>query len=313
MIGKIAFKMPCDDEGGRRLKLGSDDDRGFGGAVLPTLGPVGLGELAIESGRISWRDLLLELRNGMPILLVLIRRHIAIRFTQTVLGLAWLVVQPVLTSFVFSMIIGALVEVRGGSAGYFLMTFTAFVPWTGFVQGAERSAMSLTWDERLVNKVYFPRILLPMAAVGSALVDLAVSSSILLLWTACLGDVRWDALVCLPAGIVLLATSALAVGLVLSAASLRFRDLRQVHSFLFQIWMLLTPVAYPSSLLGPRWEEVAYLNPMATVVALFRHSLIGDPLPDATLMLISTTLSIGLLLLGVFSFQKVEPRMADLL
>lgn len=262
----------------------------------------------------SWVALnLAELWEYRELLFFLVWRDVKVRYKQTVLGAAWAILQPFFTMVVFSLFFGRLAglgaQIEGGIP-YPVYTFAALVPWTFFAQGLNQAADSLVGSANLIKKVYFPRLVVPLAGVITGGVDLALAFVVLLGMMAFYGIVPSAAVVLLPVFLLLALVTALGVGLWLSAANVMFRDVRYTLSFLVQLWLFATPVAYPSSLLPEPWRTVYGLNPMAGVVEGFRWALLAAPPPGA-LIWVSAAAAAAILVSGAYYFRRMERMFAD--
>jgi len=255
---------------------------------------------------INWR----ELTAYRELLYFLVWRDIKVRYKQTVLGAAWAILQPVMTMVVLSVFLGRWAKVPSDGIPYPLFSFVALVPWTCFSAAVTGTSASVVSSQQLISKVYFPRLLIPMAAAVAPLVDFVFSLLTLaglLLWyrvTPGVG-VLW-----IPALVLFLVVSAFAVSLWLSTLTVQYRDVRYVVPFLMQFWMFATPVAYPASLVPERWRVLYGLNPMTAVVEGFRWALVGGPAPGAMLW-ISATVVAMLLAGGLVYFRAAEGTFAD--
>jgi len=262
----------------------------------------------------SWVALnLAELWEYRELLFFLVWRDVKVRYKQTVLGAAWAILQPFFTMVVFSLFFGRLAglgaQIEGGIP-YPVYTFAALVPWTFFAQGLNQAADSLVGSANLIKKVYFPRLVVPLAGVITGGVDLALAFVVLLGMMAFYGIVPSAAVVLLPVFLLLALVTALGVGLWLSAANVMFRDVRYTLSFLVQLWLFATPVAYPSSLLPEPWRTVYGLNPMAGVVEGFRWALLAAPPPGAIIW-VSAAAAAAILGSGAYYFRRMERMFAD--
>ncbi|MBP7797008.1 MAG: ABC transporter permease [Thermoanaerobaculaceae bacterium] len=262
----------------------------------------------------SWVALnLAELWEYRELLFFLVWRDVKVRYKQTVLGAAWAILQPFFTMVVFSLFFGRLAglgaQIEGGIP-YPVYTFAALVPWTFFAQGLNQAADSLVGSANLIKKVYFPRLVVPLAGVITGGVDLALAFVVLLGMMAFYGIVPSAAVVLLPVFLLLALVTALGVGLWLSAANVMFRDVRYTLSFLVQLWLFATPVAYPSSLLPEPWRTVYGLNPMAGVVEGFRWALLAAPPPGAIIW-VSAAAAAAILVSGAYYFRRMERMFAD--
>jgi len=260
----------------------------------------------------GWVSLKLrEIWQYRELLYFLVWRDVKVRYKQTALGVAWAVIQPLLTMLVFSLFFGRLAKVPSDGIPYPIFAFTALVPWTFFATGLTLSSNSLVGSANLVQKVYFPRLIIPVATVLSALVDFAIAMLVLLALMAFYRIApSWHA-VWLPAFVLLALATSLGVGLWLSALNVEYRDVRYVVPFLTQFWMYATPVAYPSSLLHQPWRTIFGLNPMAGVVEGFRWALLGVATPPGAMVLASSTAALLLLVSGALYFRRMERTFAD--
>jgi len=266
----------------------------------------------IEPAR-GWRALnFKELWAYRELFLVLVQRDIKVRYKQTVLGVVWAVLQPLLTMLIFTVIFGGLAKIPSDGYPYAIFVFAALLPWTFFANAVSASSISLVSSANMVSKVYFPRVIIPLASIGGGLVDLLVSTLVLFALMVWYG-VGWSANL-LAAPVLLLAVIfiALGVGTLLSALTVAYRDFRFVVPFLVQIWMYATPVVYPASLVPDKWQWVVFLNPMAGVIEAFRSAFLGRPF-DLSSIGISLLTGVVLFVLAVAYFERVERRFADII
>lgn len=245
------------------------------------------------------------------LLFFLVWRDLKVRYKQTMLGVAWAVLQPLLTMLVFTLFFGRLARVPSDGVPYSLFAYTALVPWTFFATGLTMSSNSLVGSANLITKVYFPRLTIPLATVLASLVDFALAFPLLfgLMWYH--GVMPTAQIVWLPLFIALAFITALGVGLWLSALNVEFRDVRHAVPFLTQLWMFATPIAYPSSLLPEQWRAVYALNPMVGVVEGFRWALLGTDTRPGPMVVVSAAAAIALLVGGLFFFRRMERTFAD--
>ena len=252
-----------------------------------------------------------EVWQARELLYFLVWRDVKVRYKQTVLGIAWSVLQPFLTMVVFTIFFGRLAKVPSDGVAYPLFSLAALVPWTYFSTAVSNGSSSLVGNQHLIAKVYFPRVLVPLAAVVMPAVDLAVSFGMLIVLMAWYQVAPTAAMLLLPLYVGLAVVTAFAVALWTSALSVRYRDARYVLPFLIQIWLFLTPVAYPASMVPERWRLLYALNPMATVVEGFRSSLFGTPSPGA-MVAVALGVVAAALLAGTAYFRSVEGSIVDL-
>lgn len=274
-------------------------------------------ELTPEITRIrpskGWVSLRLrELWEYRELLWFLVWRDVKVRYKQTALGAGWAILQPVATMVVFSLFFGRLAGIPSDGLPYPIFSFAALVPWTFFSQGLSQSANSLVGSQNLITKVYFPRLAIPIASVLAGLIDFALAFVVLLGMMLFYGIVPGPAVVALPALLLLALVTALGAGLWLSALNVQFRDVRYIVPFLTQLWLFVTPIAYPSSLLGEPWRTVYGLNPMAGVVEGFRWALLGTAQPPGSMLAASTLAALALLVSGAFYFRRMEKTFADI-
>ncbi len=269
----------------------------------------------------GWADLdLLELWRHRELIGFLALRDLRVRYKQSLLGIGWAVLQPLATMVVFGVLFRLLLgrDQMPSLAGvpYAVSTYCALVPWQLFARGLSASSDSLVANQKLLTKVYFPRLVAPLAPLLAAGVDFACAFAVLLLMLLATGLAPGPAALALPLFALLALATALACSLWLSALNVLYRDVRQALPFLVQLWMFVTPVVYTTeSLLGdaPPWLRTLFaLNPLAGVVEGFRWGLLGGPAPDPLLLGLSAAAVLGLGAGGLLFFQRVERSFADL-
>jgi lipopolysaccharide transport system permease protein len=237
-------------------------------------------------------------------------RDIKVRYKQTVLGAAWAIIQPFFTMIVFSLFFGRLAKIPSDGIPYPLFNYAALLPWNYFSQSLSQSSNSLVGSANLIQKVYFPRLIIPISSVFSGLVDFSIAFSVLLAMMVYYAKTPTLGILLLPLFLLLALITALGVGLWLSALNAQYRDIRYIVPFLSQFWLFATPVVYPSSLLPEPWRTLYGLNPMVGVVEGFRWALLNTDPPGAMLTL-SVLMSIGILISGAFYFRRMERIFAD--
>ena len=252
-----------------------------------------------------------ELWEYRELLYFLTWRDIKVRYKQTVLGAAWAIIQPFFMMVVFSLFFGYLAKVPSDGIPYPIFAYCALLPWQLFAHALTESSNSLVANERLITKVYFPRLVVPISAVLGGLLDFAIAFVILLLMMAYYGVRPTWAIVTLPAFLLLAMLTALGVGLWLSALNVKYRDVRYTITFLIQFWLFATPVAYSSSIVPARWRALYGLNPMAGVVEGFRWALLGKSEGPGALLAVSVAVVILLLIGGLYYFRRMEAEFAD--
>jgi lipopolysaccharide transport system permease protein len=252
-----------------------------------------------------------DLWDYRELLYFLVWRDIKVRYKQTVLGAAWAILQPLLTMSVFSVFFGRLAGIPSDGIPYPVFTFTALLPWQLFAHALTESSNSLVANERMITKVYFPRLVIPLSAVLAGLVDFGIAFGVLVVMMFFWGIVPTTAILTLPFFILLALATALAVGLWLSALNVQYRDVRYMIPFLSQFWLFATPIAYPSSLIPEPWRALYGLNPMAGVVEGFRWALLGKAGGTSSLLVVSALIVMVLLVSGLVYFRRMERTFAD--
>ncbi len=257
---------------------------------------------------LDWR----ELWAYRELLSVLTMRDIKVRYKQTVLGAAWAIIRPFLTMVIFSVVFGQLAKMPSDGYPYPVFVYAALLPWTFFAAAISTSGQSLIGSSNLVSKVYFPRLIIPLSSVGAGLIDLLISTGILLLlmlWY----DIGWTwNLLAVPLLLLAVIFVALGVGTLLSALTVAYRDFTHLTPFLLQIWMYITPVIFPVNLVPERWQWMLYLNPMTGLIEAFRAAFLGKPFDIAGLV-ISFAIAGIIFIAGLAYFEKVERRFADII
>lgn len=254
-----------------------------------------------------------ELCEYRDLLYFLVWRDIKVRYKQTLLGVAWVILQPFISMVIFSVIFGTFARLPSEGIPYPLFTFTALLPWQLFAYALSQSSESLVANERLITKVYFPRILIPITPVFSGLLDFMIAFMVLLGLMLFYGVFPGMKLFALPVFILMAAVTALGAGLWLTALNVQFRDVRYTIPFLTQIWFYLTPVAYSATLIPEKLRFLYGLNPMTGVVEMFRWALLGKQPPSMVMLLISGVVSLVLLFSGLRYFQRMEHEFADVI
>ena len=239
-------------------------------------------------------------------------RDIKVRYKQAVLGIAWAVLQPLMTMVIFTVIFGNLLGTPSEGIPYPLFSLTALLPWQLFASALQRSSVSLVGNANLLKKIYFPRLAIPLSSIFAALVDFLISFVVLIgvmIYYRYLPT--WNAL-WLPLLVLLALLTALAVGLWLSALNVQYRDIQQIVPFLVQVWMYASPIVYPiETIPAGIWRRLYGLNPMVGVIQGFRWALIGGAPPDLTLV-ISGAMVLILLVSGLYYFRRMEKTFADI-
>ena len=239
-------------------------------------------------------------------------RDIRIRYKQSVVGILWAVIQPVMTMIVFTLLFGRLAKIPSDGIPYPVFAFAALVPWQLFQRALTQASASLVTFNAIMTKVYFPRLFAPLSSILSGFVDFTIAFVVLLGMMVWYGILPGPQIVILPVFIVIALLTALAVSLWLSALNVAYRDVEHALPFFAQIWLFVTPVVYPVSLVPAEWRWLVMLNPMAGVIEGFRWALLGNrPPPDFSLLAISTMATAVLLVGGLYYFNRVQMTYAD--
>lgn len=279
-----------------------------GTAVAPQV------EVRIIERRRGWQALQLrELWRYRELLYFLTWRDVAVRYKQSVFGAAWAILQPVATMVVFSMVFGRLAGLgaQTGDIPYPLFVFAGLLPWQLFSRSVASASNSVVASSHVITKIYFPRLVIPLAALGVNLVDFVVCLVVLAGMMAWYGVFSGLSILLFPLALVLTCLAALAVGIYLSALSVAYRDFQYVVPFTLQIWMYLSPVIYPVSLIPQQWRWLLKLNPLTGLIDGFRYSLLGQPL-DWYAFGYAAVVTLTGFLASVLLFRRVEATFADI-
>jgi len=256
---------------------------------------------------------LLKLYKSRDLLWLWIGREVRVRYKQSLLGAAWAVIQPLALTVVFTLVFSRLIQVDTGGVPYPVFAYSGLLPWTFFATSLTFAIPSLVNNLNLVGKIYFPREILPLASIGAALLDFAISglvfAGLMLIYQI---PLTVHALWVIP---LLAIQIVLTIGVTLLGAALIvfFRDVRFIIPLLTQIWMYASPVIYPTTLVPPQWQTLYFLNPMAGIIAGYRSALVLGEMPNLPALLLATIISGVLLLLGYSIFKRTEPLFADLI
>lgn len=242
----------------------------------------------------------------------MIWRDVKVKYKQTMLGMAWAIIQPLMTMLVFTFLFGKVAKLPSDGIPYPVFSFAALLPWQLFVNALNQGSRSLVAHNNMVTKIYFPRLILPMASVFAGMVDFIVAFVILIgLMLYYKVAPAWNVLWTLPLFLLLALVTALGVALWLSAINVKYRDVNQALPFLTQFWLFATPVAYSASVISDKWQLVYSLNPMAGVVNGFRWALLGSGTGPDTALWVSVGISILVFISGLFYFRSTERTFAD--
>jgi lipopolysaccharide transport system permease protein len=262
----------------------------------------------------TWVPLKLgDLWDYRELLYFLTWRDVKVRYKQTLLGATWAIIQPLLTMLIFTLLFGRLAGIQTGGIPYPLFAFGGLLIWTFFSNSITNSGNSLVGSSNLITKIYFPRMIIPMAAVGAGLVDLFIAFAIqIVLMVYYRVHVTWAVVMTAPL-VVLAALLAIGVGMWLSALNVKYRDIRYAIPFLVQIWMFASPIIYPASMLPAKWQWLFMLNPLTGIIQNFRIALFGSQSFEWTSLLISVAITLAVLVYSAFSFRRMERHFADII
>jgi len=267
--------------------------------------------VCIEPPR-GWLELhLKEVWDYRELIYFFVWRDVKVRYKQTIIGVAWVVLQPLMTMAVFTIFFGRLAKLPSQGLPYPVFYFCALVPWSYFAQALNSCTSILVANQGVITKVYFPRLVLPLAAVCSGLVDCTIGLAVMIMLTLGFGIRPPATVVLLPVLLLFAVLTALGVGLWTSALNALYRDVASIMPFLVQFWMLASPVAYSSSLVPQRWRALYGLNPMACVIDGFRWALTGHGQPPGPTILVSAAMVMVLLAGGLTFFQRKEGTVTD--
>jgi lipopolysaccharide transport system permease protein len=264
--------------------------------IRPSRGWIGLGAV--------------ELWKHRDLAYILVWRDLKVRYKQTAFGAAWAVLQPVALMLVFTAFLGRIEGIGAAGVPYPLFALSGLVPWTLFSQSLSGASSSLVNSQNLISKVYFPRLLLPLSAVASFVVDFLIASVVLVIAMLLFGRVPPATFLWVPVLGLFAVVVALAVGLWLAAINVRYRDVKYAIPFVVQLWLFASPVAYSSQLVPPGLRTLFSLNPMTGVIDGFRWATLGGPRPDITIV-ISAAATLAILVGGLAYFRRVERTFAD--
>ena len=252
-----------------------------------------------------------ELRASTDLLYLLVWRNLALRYKQTLIGAGWAVLQPLTTMIILSFVFGRLARLPSDGLPYPIFYYSGLLPWMYFSSALSAATNSIADHQRVITRVYFPRVLLPTAAILAALVDFAVAFVALLPLLLLYGVRPTAALFAVPLFAAVAAAAALGVGLFFAALNARYRDLRYVLQFLLTLWMFVSPVTYPASLVPWHWQWLYGLNPLAGAIEGFRWAVSGSTPPSLLLLVASAASATVLVVAGARYFQRIDPDMAD--
>lgn len=245
------------------------------------------------------------------LLYFLIWRDLKVRYKQTILGIAWVVMQPLLITLIFTVFLGFLVRVPSDGVPYPLFVYIGLLPWTFFSSAVTNSGNSLVSNAHLITKVYFPRLLVPASAVGARLMDFGIAFVLLAALMAYYRVAPTRNIIALPGLIILVTLFALGCGMLISALNVKYRDIGIMIPVLMQLWMFVSPVVYPQSLIPPKWQTLYALNPLVGIVGGFRAAVLGEAF-NSTALIASVLITFALLAYSAYMFRRVEKSFADI-
>ncbi|MFQ6030357.1 MAG: ABC transporter permease [Dehalococcoidia bacterium] len=238
-------------------------------------------------------------------------RDVKVRYKQTVLGLAWAIIQPVGTMVVFSIFFGKLANIPSDGLPYPLFTFVALLPWQLFSYSLSTASQSTVGQSALITKIYCPRLIIPVSSILGGLVDFVVAFGVLVIMMFAYSEIPAWRIVFLPGFIIMALATALGVGLWLAALNVHYRDVRYTLPFLTQFWLFISPVAYPASMVPGKWQWIYGVNPMAGVVEGFRWAILGNAPAPGIMLFISIAVTVVILISGVYYFRRMDRTFAD--
>jgi len=244
---------------------------------------------------------------------ILVVRDLKVLYRQAALGAAWAIIQPVFAVAIFTVVFGYFAKIPSDGLPYPVFAFAAVLPWTYFAEAVRRSGTGLVGESDLIRKIYFPRLIIPLAAVIAPLVDFLIAFLVLLVLLAWYDITPGWQMLFVPPLMFVATLLALAMGLWLGPINVRFRDIKHTLPFLFQIWMFVSPIVYPLSMIPERWKWLYSLNPMVGVIEGFRWAVLGTGSPDLMALSLSASLIVLLLVGGLVFFKRMERSFADLI
>lgn len=262
----------------------------------------------------GWAALnLRELWQYRDLLIILASRDVKLRYKQTALGIAWVILQPLLAALIFAVIFGYFAKLPSDGSPYLLFVFCGMLPWNLFSGALQRAGNSLVGNSALISKVYFPRIIIPLSSVLAILVDFAVSLVVMLVFMLIYQiPLTWQ-LLTLPYFTLLTLVAAIGVSLWLTGLNVYYRDFMYALPFVIQVWLYASPVAYAASIIPPQWRGLFSLNPAVAFIEGFRWAVLGQSALTIEMVILSTLVSFGFLISGAAVFRRIERGFADVL
>lgn len=260
----------------------------------------------------SWVPLnLRDLWQYRDLLYILTMRDVRVRYKQTALGAMWAIIQPLFTMLIFSLFFGRLAGMPSDGVPYPVFAFAGLLPWTFFANAVNSSGNSLVGNSNLITKVYFPRLIIPIASVGGGLIDFAIAFAMLVVIMIYFGIGFTVNILMLPVLVVLTALLAIGVGMWMSAMNVRYRDIRHALPFLIQLWFFASPIIYPASIVSEKYRWILMLNPMAGIIEGYRSAIFGRAFDWAALAL-AAAITFAVLIYAAYTFKRLEREFADI-
>ena len=243
--------------------------------------------------------------------MILAGRDVKLRYKQTSLGVTWVILQPLVAALIFSVMFGRFAKLPSDGHPYLVFVFSGVLMWNYFAAVLQRAGNSLITDQRLITKVYFPRLAIPLASTFSALIDLAVAMVVMAVFMGIYGIAPTWHLLAFPGFVILAAITATGVSLWLSALNVKYRDFAHATPFMLQVWMFASPVAYGTSIVPEKWRAIYSLNPAVAFIEGARWSILGDSSLTGEMVIIAASIGVTLFIAGAFFFRRVERGFAD--
>lgn len=254
-----------------------------------------------------------ELWQYRDLLSLLVWRDFSSRYRQSLIGIGWALIRPVVSMLVFTLIFGKMAKLPSDGAPYAIFNYAGLLPWIFFSTCLTASSQSMVASQSLVTKIYFPRLILPLSKVAVSLIDFAIQFTLLLVLMLYFRVLPTWRLALVPFFLLSVILTSLAIGILMTTISVKYRDVRQVVPFMTQIWMWMTPIVYSSSMVSEKWRFLYGLNPLVGIVDGFRWCILGTVNPNWSMMLISLSVTLLLLVFSLFYFRRAEATFADII
>ena len=268
-------------------------------------------EIVIRPGRQPLNQSFAEFFEYRDLLFTLIRRQLSVKYKQTSIGIIWVIVQPLMTALIMTVVFGNFAKLPSDGIPYPVFAYSAMVLWNLFAQGVDRASGSLVANQQLITKVYFPRLMIPIAAIGSCFVDFAMSLVVLLVIAFAYGFHFSIHLLLIPVLALTAGLLAAGIGILISGLNVKYRDFQHTVPFMMQIWLYASPVAYSAGIVSGPLKKLYFLNPMAGLIEWERFAITGQGHPDPMAFVLAASIAISVLVVGIGVFRRVEPGFAD--